>query len=104
MPDTKQINFTIAPAEADAQPRVYSNFCAIRHTPFDMTLSFCEVLPLTERDLQRAEAEHVVSAPVRANIVIPLQMVPNLIAALQERLRAFSDQQADGAWGQGPVH
>ena len=49
----------------DAHPRVYSNFCAIAHTPFDMTLTFCEVLPLTEKDLKQAEAEHVVPAPVR---------------------------------------
>ncbi len=104
MADSKQINFSIVPADPQSQPRIYSNFCAIAHTPFDMTLTFCEVLPLTEKDLQQAEAEHVVPAPVRVNVVIPLPMVPNLIAALQERLRAFSDQPSGGAWGQGPVH
>jgi hypothetical protein len=104
MAESKQINFSIVPADPDAQPRVYSNFCAIAHTPFDMTLTFCEVLPLTERDLQQAETEHVVSAPVRVNVVIPLPMVPNLIAALQERLQAFSEQNPSGGWGAGPVH
>ena len=104
MAESKQINFSIVPADPDAHPRVYSNFCAIAHTPFDMTLTFCEVLPLTEKDLQQAESEHVVRAPVRVNVVVPLPMVPNLIAALQERLRAFSDQNPAGGWGQGPIH
>jgi hypothetical protein len=83
MSDTKQINFTIVPADPHSHPRTYANFCAIAHTPFDITLTFCEVLPLTEQDLKQAEVAHVVQAPVRANIVLPLPMVPNLIAALQ---------------------
>jgi len=68
MAESKQINFSIVPADPEAPPRVYSNFCAIAHTPFDMTLTFCEVLPLTEKDLRQAEAEHVVAAPVRVNV------------------------------------
>jgi hypothetical protein len=104
MAEAKQINFSIVPADPEAHPRIYANFCAIAHTPFDMTLTFCEVLPLTEKDLKQAESEHVVPAPVRANIVIPLPLVPNLIAALQERWRTFSEQNDSGAWGQGPIH
>jgi hypothetical protein len=104
MAESKQINFSIVPANPEAQPRIYSNFCAIAHTPFDMTLTFCEVLPLTEKDLTQAEAEHVLAAPVRVNVVVPLQLVPNLITALQEQLSAFSEQNPGGAWGKGPVH
>ena len=104
MADTKQINFQIVPADPHAHPRTYANFCAIAHTPFDITLTFCEVLPLTETDLKEAEADHVVHAPVRANIVLPLPMVPNLIAALQEHLRVFSEQTPPEAWGKGPIH
>ena len=95
----KQINFTIVPEEGNEPARVYSNFCAIAHTPFDITLSFCEVLPLSERDLKDAEAEHVVRAPVRSRIVLPVSVVPGLIAALQEHLRAYSD-----STGKNPVH
>lgn len=104
MPEPKQINFTIVPSEADGAPRIYSNFCAIAHTPFDLTLSFCEVLPLSEKDLREAESEHTVHAPVRASIVVPLAMVPNLVAALQEHLRVLAEQNPAGAWGKGPVH
>ena len=63
----------------------------MNHTPFDFTLTFCEVQPLSEKEIREAEAEHVVKAPVRAKIVIPVQFVPTLIAALQENLRIFSE-------------
>ena len=91
MSDRKQINFTIVPDETADLPRTYANFCAISHTPFDFTLAFCEVLPLSEKDIHAAEADHIVRAPVRAKIVVPLQVVPNLIAALQEHMRVYSE-------------
>jgi hypothetical protein len=107
MTDRKQINFTIVPDESVQGPeRRYANFCAIAHTPFDFTLTFCEVMPLSEKEIRDAEAEHLVRAPIRARIVMPVQFVPTLIAALQENLRVFSEshapppQQAD----KGGVH
>jgi uncharacterized protein DUF3467 len=103
MNERKQINFTIIPDDSAEQPRVYANFCAISHTPFDFTLAFCEVLPLSERDIKNAEAEHTVRAPVRAKIVVPLQVMPNLIAALQEHMRVFSESTGT-SWDKGPVH
>jgi len=104
MTDRKQINFTIVPDDTGTEPRSYANFCAITHTPFDFTLAFCEVMPLSEKDIREASAEHIVRAPVRAKIVIPVQLVPGLIAALQENLRVFSDSnQIIGPTG-GPVH
>ncbi len=103
MDERKQINFTIIPEDSADERRVYANFCAISHTPFDFTLAFCEVLPLSERDIKNAEAEHIVRAPVRAKIVVPLQVVPNLIAALQEHMRVFSES-TGGSWDKGPVH
>ena len=103
----KQINFTIVPADDDNQaPRTYANFCSIAHTPFDFTLTFCEVMPLSEKEIKDAEVEHVVRAPVRARIVVPVQFVPNLIAALQENWRVFSESYNNVGWskGAGPVH
>ena len=61
------------------------------------------MLPLSEKDIQAAEADHVVRAPVRAKIVVPLQVVPNLIAALQEHMRIFSES-TGASWDKGPVH
>ena len=66
----KQINFTIVPDDGGDSPRTYANFCAISHTPFDFTLSFCEVQPLSTKDIEAAEADHLVKAPVRAKIVL----------------------------------
>jgi hypothetical protein len=101
--ERKQINFTIVPEET-AGARTYSNFCAIAHTPFDFTLTFCEVMPLSEKEVRDAESEHVVRAPVRARIVVPVQFVPNLITALQEHLRLFGESYANADWSKGPIH
>ena len=91
MTDRKQINFTIVPDETTETPRIYANFCAISHSPFDFTLSFCEVQPLSEKDIKAAEADHILRAPVKARIAVPLALVPNLLAALQEHMRVFSE-------------
>ena len=71
IPQRKQINFTIVPDDQPGEPRTYANFCSIAHTPFDFTLTFCEVMPLSEKELREAEADHVVRAPVRARVVVP---------------------------------
>ena len=102
MTESKQINFTIVPDESTDSPRLYANFCAVNHTPFDFTLTFCEMAPLSEKDIRAAEAEHVVRAPVKARVVLSVQVVPNLIAALQEQLRIYTE--SAGNAGRGPVH
>jgi hypothetical protein len=99
----KQINFTIVPDDATDSPRAYANFCAVHHTPFDFTLTFCDMAPLSEKDVRAAESEHVVRAPVKARIVLSPQVVPNLIAALQEQLRLYTESMQTAA-PPGPVH
>jgi hypothetical protein len=104
-PQTKQINFTIVPDDQgdSATPRTYANFCAIAHTPFDFTLTFCEVMPLSEKEIKEAETNHIVRAPVRMKIVVPVQFVPNFMAALQEHWRAFSESYTNVGWNKGPT-
>jgi hypothetical protein len=109
MSERKQINFTIIPDDvASGAERTYANFCGVAHTPFDFTLTFCEVMPLSEKEIRDAESEHIVRAPVKARVVMPVQFVPTLIAALQENLRIFSDAHAPQPQPQppdkGPVH
>jgi hypothetical protein len=109
MSDRKQINFTIIPDDvASGAERTYANFCGVAHTPFDFTLTFCEVMPLSEKEIRDAESEHIVRAPVKARVVMPVQFVPTLIAALQENLRIFSDAHSPQPQPQppdkGPVH
>jgi len=104
-PERKQINFTIVPDEQPGEPRIYSNFCSIAHTPFDFTLTFCEVMPLSEQTVREAEQDHVVKAPVRARVVVPVQFLPNLIAALQDHMRVFSETYSNVVWSKGgPIH
>jgi hypothetical protein len=104
-PERKQINFTIVPDEQAGEPRIYANFCAIAHTPFDFTLTFCEVMPLSEKEIKEAEADHIVRAPVRTKVVVPVQFVPNLLAALQEHWRIFSDSYSNVGFKEaGPIH
>ena len=104
MPDQKQINFTIVPDDQRSEPRTYANFCAVAHTPFDFTLTFCEVLPVSEKDIREAGEDHVIKAPVRARIVVPVQFIPNLIGALQEHMRVYSESYSNVGWSKGPVH
>ena len=99
----KQINFTIVPDDSTDSPRAYANVCAVNHTPFDFTVTFCDMAPLSEKDVRAAEAEHVVRAPVKARIVLSPQVVPNLIAALQEQLRIYTESARDTPPA-GPVH
>ena len=97
----RSVNFTVVPDEDPTVPRIYSNFCSIQNSPFDFTLTFCEMLPLSERELQQAQDTHLVKAPVRARMVIPVQMVPGLVAALQENFRLYQESFAPP---KGPLH
>ncbi len=112
---TKQINFTIVPDEPgdpEHGRRVYANFCAVAHTPFDITLTLCDVRPLSDRDIQQAESTQTVRAPIVGRVALPFGIVPGLISALQEQLRAFQESQAQAApgapdpssWPKGPLH
>jgi hypothetical protein len=108
MNERKQNNFTSVPDDQSVPERTYANFCGVSHTPFDFTLTFCEVMPLSEREIREAQSEHIVRAPVKARVVMPVQFVPTLIAALQENLRIYSESHQPPAppqpRGGDPVH
>jgi len=91
------VNFTVVPEEPSDVPRTYSNFCAIQNSPLDFTLTFCEMLPPTEKQLREAQSSHVVKAPVRARLVVPVQMIPGLIAALKDNYRGYQESFAPQA-------
>ncbi len=101
MEEKKSINFTVVPEHDEDVPRVYSNFCSIQNSPFDFTLTFCEMQPVGEKELKAARDTHIVKAPVRARMVVPVQMIPGLIAALQENYRLY--QESFGP-PKGPMH
>jgi hypothetical protein len=91
MEEKKSVNFNVVPDDDKTVPRVYSNFCSIQHSPFDFTMTFCDMNPLGEKDIQDAQATHLVKAPVRARLVVPIPLIPGLIAALQENFRLHQE-------------
>lgn len=101
MDEKKSVNFTVVPAEDSKEPRTYSNFCAIQHSPFDFTLTFCEMMPITENQFVQGQEHQFIKAPVRARVVLPIQVIPGLVAALQENYRLYQE-----AYGppRGPMH
>jgi hypothetical protein len=104
MSEQKQVNFTIVPDESGDKSRTYSNLCQISHTPFDFTLTFCEVMPPTDQDLREGSPERIMRAPVRARIVVPVQFIPTLVAALNEHMRVYSESYPNPLAVKGPVH
>jgi hypothetical protein len=62
------------------------------------------VQPLMPKDIEAAEQEHVVKAPVRERIQQTLQVVKKLIEAQQEHRRVFSESTGCVVWDKGPVH
>jgi hypothetical protein len=114
MTEKKSINFTVVPHEsddADAQESVYANFCAVNHTPFDFTLTFCQMSPLSEKDVLDAPGgsegaeggTRTIHAPVKVKVVIPAQLIPALGAALQENWRIYQDAYSNVGWAKGKM-
>jgi hypothetical protein len=101
MDEKRSVNFTIVPDEENSLPRTYSNFCAIQNSPFDFTLTFCEMQPLGEQAIRDAQNSRSVRAPVRARIVVPIQMIPGLISALQENYKLYQESYGPP---KGPLH
>ena len=91
MDEKRSVNFTIVPAADETVPRIYSNFCAIQNSPFDFTLTFCDVGPLGEKEIREAQQTQVVRAPVRARLVVPVGMIPGLVTALQENFQLYQE-------------
>ncbi len=66
-------------------PRFYSNVATIQSTPFDFTIRFCEALPIYEKPKGIKEGEAIESKmAIKAEIVIPKEVYPVLIKAMQE--------------------
>ena len=110
MTDKKSINFTVVPQEdvpegAEPKESVYANFCAVNHTPFDFTLTFCQMSPLSEKDVEDAPegTTRTIQAPVKVKVVVPAQLIPALGAALQENWRIYQDAYSNVGWAKGKM-
>ena len=93
MEDQKSINFTIVPDQGEDVPRVYSNFCSIQNSPFDFTLTFCEMQPVGEKELKAAFWGNFVRWVMRRDATLALLGVPR-----------SQRQQIDAAYAGGIAH
>ncbi len=108
MSEKKSINFTVVPHEEKEEElveSVYANFCAVSHTPFDFTLTFCQMRPLNEKDFEGTPegATQTISAPVKVKVVVPASLIPALGAALHENLRIYKDAYSNVGWAKGKL-
>jgi hypothetical protein len=65
-------------------PRFYSNYVAVHSTPFDMTLRFCDVAPIFDKE---AGEDGIVEnhVPIVAEVVLPPSIFPGLIEAMAKQ-------------------
>ncbi len=88
-PDQKNLKETGVKLIADPKfefsyPRYYANHVEIRSTPFDFSLRFCEALPIYEVPVEGPDGIIEIKIPIKAEIVIPKDILPALIKAMQD--------------------
>lgn len=65
--------------------RIYANFAVVSKSPFDFSIQFCNVSPISDiNQLEKNEFVHY--APIVAEIAIPKEVIPGLIEALTSQL------------------
>ena len=91
-PAKKALKVAIVPVEDEPVERIYSNYVVIRHSPYDFSLEFCELLPSDERSTKIMEKTGKVEAHVRTKIVLPTRVIPSLIQALDGNYKKYEKQ------------
>lgn len=76
----------ISPDYEQQFPTVYSNFASISRTPFEFAIDFCIIGPHPKHD----ENDNTVYVPIGVRVLIPNQVVPKLIEAIQEHIEKTS--------------
>lgn len=85
------LTIEIVPVGYKEMTPVYANFVNINHTPFDFTLTFCEAPPIYRGEEEKIKKNPRLEAPTKARVVIPVNIVPALISALQENYDKYKD-------------
>lgn len=69
-------------------PRIYSNNVSIQSTPFDITMRFCDAIPIFEKLEGKGEIfeNHI---PILAEIVLPVAIIPSLIQAIKKQYENY---------------
>jgi hypothetical protein len=85
----KKVEVAILPKDENSVPRQYANFTRVIHSPFDFTLTFCDVPALEEGSVEVVDGKGIVEVPVVARICCPHSLIPNLIEALKKQHEAY---------------
>jgi len=83
------IKLQIIPSKEIASKRIYSNFVSINHSPYDFTLTFCDILPVDDAQKLDIKKSNKLNAPIQAEIVIPSSLVEPLIKALSQNYETY---------------
>lgn len=88
-PDPNEtLEVTLMPSDAIVSKRIYSNFVMVTHSPHDFSLRFCDASPIYDIDKVAAN-NSIHPAPVVAEIVIPFDVMPNLIKVMQTQYEKY---------------
>ncbi len=92
-----QRNFRIKANRKTKCPSVYANFCEATHSPFDITLTFCNLSEVQPEDVVESEdGGPTVFAEPHTRVTVPVRMVPALIKILTLQMRALEEDDAVG--------
>lgn len=72
--------------------RIYANYITISHTGLDFTLSFLDVPAPSKEQVDLVVKGKDVPVPLQCQIVVPNDVIPGLINALQEQLDKHNEK------------
>jgi hypothetical protein len=82
----KAVNVAIRAYEKEKKDRIYSNYIVVKHTPFDFTIEFCELLPPTKEEITKTG---FANAEIKAKLALPVKLIPSLITALTDNYSKY---------------
>ena len=84
----KSVKINLVPSDELLPSRLYANYVQVGQSPYDFSLRFCDVTPIS--DLKKViKNEGIHEIPVVAEIAIPFDVMPPLIKALQEQYKKY---------------
>lgn len=85
---SKVVAVKIQPMEKEEKGRIYSNYIIVRHTPFDFTLEFCEILPV--KGIEAVDGGTAI-ADIKVKLALPIKLIPSLISALTDNYKKYEE-------------
>jgi len=87
------VNLLIVPDKVAVSDRIYANYVQVAHSNFDVTLTFCDVLPLDANQQKEVMESKILKAPVQVEVAIPMALVESLVNALSTIQKAIKKAQ-----------